>query len=219
MVWDCVQIFAISLASAVTAEVLSWLLIYRTESYSSLQGKVEKLTKKLEKKKDGPQSIDKKKSRDKRIVQYEQQLQEANRDLTQSKMKSMFVIGITLVSLFGVINSSFGGLVVARLPFEPMPLVRSISHRGLLGVDYYECSAAFIYALCSMSLRTSVQKVRTSSPLLALRAAILTLRYAALCVCIFLFLKYHSCSGGLLPRARTACSALPAPTSGSVRER
>lgn len=26
--------------------VLSWLLIYRTESYSSLQGKVEKLTKK-----------------------------------------------------------------------------------------------------------------------------------------------------------------------------
>ncbi|ELR24988.1 transmembrane and coiled-coil domains 1 family protein [Acanthamoeba castellanii str. Neff] len=159
MVWDCVQIFAISLASAVTAEVLSWLLIYRTESYSSLQGKVEKLTKKLEKKKDGPQSIDKKKSRDKRIVQYEQQLQEANRELTQSKMKSMFVIGITLVSLFGVINSSFGGLVVARLPFEPMPLVRSISHRGLLGVDYYECSAAFIYALCSMSLRTSVQKL------------------------------------------------------------
>merc|ERR1711879_513669 len=78
---------------------------------------------------------------------------------TQSKMKSMFVIGITLVSLFGVINSSFGGLVVARLPFEPMPLVRSISHRGLLGVDYYECSAAFIYALCSMSLRTSVQKL------------------------------------------------------------
>ncbi len=69
----------------------------------------------MEKKKDGPQSIDKKKSRDKRIVQYEQQLQEANRELTQSKMKSMFVIGITLVSLFGVINSSFGGLVVARV--------------------------------------------------------------------------------------------------------
>ena len=69
----------------------------------------------MEKKKDGPQSIDKKKSRDKRIVQYEQQLQEANRELTQSKMKSMFVIGITPVSLFGVINSSFGGLVVARV--------------------------------------------------------------------------------------------------------
>jgi ABC-type Fe3+-citrate transport system substrate-binding protein len=80
------------------------------------------------KKKDGPQSIDKKKSRDKRIVQYEQQLQEANRELTQSKMKSMFVIGITLVSLFGVINSSFGGLVVARVlspcPAHPPPACR-----------------------------------------------------------------------------------------------
>jgi len=159
MTWECLQIVAISIASAVTAEVLAWFLIYRTESYSSLRNKIDKSNAKLEKLKESSQLIDKKKSRDKRIEQLEQQLQDANRELSTSKMKSMFVIAITLISLFSFINSSFSGIVVARLPFEPFSLVRSISHRGLLGNDYFDCSAAFIYALCSMSLRTSIQKL------------------------------------------------------------
>jgi len=71
--------------------------------------------KSVAKQKDKPPSADKRKGRDKRIVQFEQQLQDANRELSQVKMKSMFVIGFTLITLFGVINSSFSGIVIARV--------------------------------------------------------------------------------------------------------
>jgi len=155
---DCVVILVASLGSAVLAEVLSWLLIYRTESYNNLRDKVERLNKKLSKLKDQPVNVDKKKSREKRTSQYEQQLQDVNRDLNMNKMKSVFAVGVAMISLFGVLNGQYGGVVVAKLPFESISLVRTVSHRGLLGNDFTDCSMAFLYALCSMSLRTSLQK-------------------------------------------------------------
>jgi len=156
---DCLVILVASLGSALLAEVLSWLLIYRTEGYQSLRDKVERLNKKLGKLKDQPVNVDKKKSRDKRTTQYEQQLQDVNRDLNMTKMKSMFAVGVAMISLFGVLNGHYGGQVVAKLPFEPIAIVRTVSHRGLLGADFTDCSMAFLYALCSMSLRTSLQKL------------------------------------------------------------
>ena len=51
-----------------------------------------------------------------------------------------------------------GIAVVARLPFEPFPLVRGLSHRGLEGGDWYDCSFAFVYALCQMAIRANVTR-------------------------------------------------------------
>jgi len=59
---------------------------------------------------------------------------------------------------------SFDGKVVARLPFEPFSLVRGLSHRNLPGDDYYECSMMFFYVLCSMGLRSNLQKLLGVAP-------------------------------------------------------
>ena len=48
---------------------------------------------------------------------------------------------------------SFDGKVVAKLPFEPITLLRGISHRNLMGSDYTDCSFIFLYILCTMSVR------------------------------------------------------------------
>jgi len=85
----------------------------------------------VEKLKESSQLIDKKKSRDKRIEQLEQQLQDANRELSTSKMKSMFVIAITLISLFSFINSSFSGIVVARV--SALPALNAKKRRKSVG--------------------------------------------------------------------------------------
>eukprot|EP01090_Pellita_catalonica_P023694 TRINITY_DN9894_c0_g1_i2.p1 TRINITY_DN9894_c0_g1~~TRINITY_DN9894_c0_g1_i2.p1 ORF type:complete len:179 (-),score=25.35 TRINITY_DN9894_c0_g1_i2:274-810(-) len=153
---DCVIILLASFTSALLAEGLSWLLVYRTSSYKELKTKIERLQAKLEKLKDQQKDIVSKKN--KKIDRLQEQLSTAERELTFSKMKSIFAVGITLVSIFGVLNSHFGGRVIAMLPFEPFPLVRNVSHGGLLGDDYYECSMAFIYALCSISIRANLQK-------------------------------------------------------------
>ena len=43
------------------------------------------------------------------------------------KMKSMVVIGFTFTALLGMFNTIFDGKVVAKLPFEPIALLRGIS--------------------------------------------------------------------------------------------
>jgi hypothetical protein len=53
---------------------------------------------------------------------------------------------------------------VARLPFEPFGLLRSISHRNLPGSDWHDCSFTFIYVLCSISLRAFVVKALGWTP-------------------------------------------------------
>lgn len=68
-------------------------------------------------------------------------------------MKSMMTISFAFMALLSMFNSIFDGRVVAKLPFEPISLVRGLSHRGLLGEDYTDCSFLFLYILCTMSIR------------------------------------------------------------------
>lgn len=134
------------------------MLIYRTESYQKLKSSIDRTSKKLEKKKETVTNISKQKSKDKKIARYDGLLKDSNRDMSLVKMKSIFAVGFTLVVLFGVLNSAYDGKVVAKLPFEPFPLVRNLSHRGLIGIDYTDCSMIFLYALCSLTIRTNIQK-------------------------------------------------------------
>jgi len=153
-----------SLCSAFFAEGLSWLLVYRTAGYQAQRAKIERITNKLQRKKSKPTTLDKKKRAGKRIAQYEQMLSDTNKDMTFSKMQSMVVVGLTLVSLFGILSGHFSGRAVARLPFEPISLVRALSHRGLEGGDATECSFVLVYILCSISFRSNIQKLLGFAP-------------------------------------------------------
>jgi len=51
MLEDTILIVFIALATALFSELLTYLLIYRTDQYKKLTSEVEKSTKKLEKKK------------------------------------------------------------------------------------------------------------------------------------------------------------------------
>lgn len=42
---------------------------------------------------------------------------------------------------------SFAGIVVAKLPFVPFPLVQKVSHRLLEGDDPTDCSVVRVYIL------------------------------------------------------------------------
>ena len=54
---------------------------------------------------------------------------------------------------FSYSSLSFEGRVVAKLPFEPIPWIRGLSHRNLSGDDFTDCSFIFLYVLCTMSIR------------------------------------------------------------------
>ncbi|XP_060517162.1 calcium load-activated calcium channel [Cylas formicarius] len=160
---DTLLIVFISICTALLGEGLTWFMVYRTERYQKLKTEVEKQSKRLEKKKEIlGDSLDK--QHKKKLEREEDRLKHNNRDLSFVKMKSMFAIGFAFTALLSMFNSIFDGRVVARLPFLPLAWIQGLSHRNLPGDDYYECSFIFLYILCTMSIRQSIQKMLGFAP-------------------------------------------------------
>ncbi|KAB2606798.1 transmembrane and coiled-coil domain-containing protein 1-like [Pyrus ussuriensis x Pyrus communis] len=105
-----------------------------------------------------------KKSKTKKIDRVESSLKESSCDLSLFKFKSGTVVALVLFVVFGLLNSLFEGKAVAKLPFKPFGLVMKMSHRGLQGEDATDCSMVFLYLLCSISIRTNLQKFLGFSP-------------------------------------------------------
>lgn len=79
---------------------LSWLLIYRTEDYQKLKITIDKLQKKVDKKKDNSET-----NKNKKLERYEETLKNSNQAMGMVRMKSMFAVGIILISFVGFLNS------------------------------------------------------------------------------------------------------------------
>lgn len=166
---DSLTVVGISLCTALVCEAISWLLIYRTSSYKSLKSTIDKASKKLETMKTTDASpaasnLVKKSSKTKKMDRVETSLKESSRDLSIFKFKSGGVVALVLFMVFGLLNSLFEGKAVAKIPFVPIRLVQKMSHRGLPGDDMTDCSMAFLYLLCSISIRTNLQKFLGFSP-------------------------------------------------------
>ncbi|KAI5560588.1 hypothetical protein Peur_033443 [Populus x canadensis] len=161
---DSLTVVGISICTAIICETISWILIYRTNSYKSLKSSIDKASKKLETMKTDTAKITTKKSKTKKIDRVESSLKESSRDLSLFKFKSGAVVALVLIVVFGLLNSLFEGKAVAKLPFQPITLVMKMSHRGLPGTDSTDCSMAFLYFLCSISIRTNLQKFLGFSP-------------------------------------------------------
>nr|XP_002730595.1 PREDICTED: transmembrane and coiled-coil domains protein 1-like [Saccoglossus kowalevskii] len=160
---DTLLIVFISICTALLAEGITFLLVYRTEKYQKLKSEVEKQSKKLEKAKENAgEATDK--TQKKKLERQEEKLKNNNRDLSMVKMKSMFAIGFCFTALMGMFNSIFDGRVVAKLPFVPISWLQGISHRNILGEDYTDCSFIFLYILCTMSIRQNIQKLLGFAP-------------------------------------------------------
>ncbi|XP_026542835.1 calcium load-activated calcium channel isoform X2 [Notechis scutatus] len=101
---DTVLIVFISVCTALLAEGITWVLVYRTDKYKRLKAEVEKQSKKLEKKKE---TITESAGRQqkKKIERQEEKLKNNNRDLSMVRMKSMFAIGFCFTALMGMFNS------------------------------------------------------------------------------------------------------------------
>ncbi|KAL6997516.1 hypothetical protein U1Q18_007641 [Sarracenia purpurea var. burkii] len=156
---DSLTVVGISVCTAVVCEAISWLLIYRTTSYKSLKSSIDKASKKLETMKtdSNPSKLNLKKSKTKKIDRVETSLKESSRDLSLFKFKSGAVVALVLFVVFGLLNSLFEGKSVAKLPFVPVRIIQKMSHRGLQGDDPTDCSMAFLYFLCSISIRTNLE--------------------------------------------------------------
>lgn len=118
---------------------------------------IKSLSKRVESKKE--ESSAETKSSKKKIIQMENKLKNLTAKMTAMKMQSTFMIGLFAIVTVSSLGNYFQGIPVARLPFEPIGLFRPMTHRGLGGEDYTECSYILIYMLSSFILRQNIQKI------------------------------------------------------------
>ena len=50
--WLCCEVAALALTSAVLCELVSWIFVYRTAEYQRLKASIDKVSKRIEKKKE-----------------------------------------------------------------------------------------------------------------------------------------------------------------------
>uniref|UniRef100_H0X5I2 Calcium load-activated calcium channel n=1 Tax=Otolemur garnettii TaxID=30611 RepID=H0X5I2_OTOGA len=159
---DTLLIVFISVCTALLAEGITWVLVYRTDKYKRLKAEVEKQSKKLEKKKE---TITESAGRQqkKKIERQEEKLKNNNRDLSMVRVLNITSCLFCFLILVEV-HIIFDGRVVAKLPFTPLSYIQGLSHRNLLGDDTTDCSFIFLYILCTMSIRQNIQKILGLAP-------------------------------------------------------
>ena len=98
--------------------------------------------------KDGEGSIPKGKS-----SAHQATFDSLNADLQRQNILPMLGSAFILITFISGMGTVFSGIPVARLPFTASRFVTSITHKGLEGKDYTQCSYMFLYLLTSMVVR------------------------------------------------------------------
>jgi calcium load-activated calcium channel len=141
------------------SEMLCWLVVYRQPEYKRACTRVVDLTKKFEKEEAKLVAVDKRKAHERNLARLEEECKEETNKMNGMKMRSTIFSSLAFFILYRTVASSYGSVVVARLPFVPFPLLQNLTHRGVDGVDVCDCGFGFIYTLATMGIKSNVPRI------------------------------------------------------------
>lgn len=108
--------------------------------------------------------VDRKKTHERGVVKLEEELKEATSKMSGQKLWINVLSAVSFFFLYRVVAAKWTGHVVARLPFLPLPVIQSLSRRGIQGDDLYQCGFGLIYTLCTMGLKQNIPKALGFAP-------------------------------------------------------
>lgn len=128
--------------------------VYSTEDYKRLTASIDKL--KLAKK-TGVVADKNKEARRRRDL--DNQIQHKSVLLTKMTSTLGLAMSASTIVVMYVMRSFLPAVPVARFPFEPLSFLTNVTHLGLPGNNYYECSPIFLYLLTNMLVKPVLQRV------------------------------------------------------------
>lgn len=153
---DSLFIFGIASLASLANVLLDYWMVHRREDYQDVKRSIAQDEDRLKKAKledtANPKTA-------KKIAEIEKRMSEDKRKLATMGWKSALLTPVLLMSVMTWMNGLFEGAVVATLPFEPFSFFRGITHRGLEGTNWYECSATYMYLLCALTVRPIIQRL------------------------------------------------------------
>mmetsp|Transcript_33353 Transcript_33353/g.88248 ORF Transcript_33353/g.88248 Transcript_33353/m.88248 type:complete len:203 (+) Transcript_33353:206-814(+) len=166
---DQLTIVGSILAGVIGTEIITYYMIYRTEKFQDLRDLVLRTSKLVNSKKAAEErrkaeekaalrGKEGKKGKLGKMSSMEVQLKTRTKELFQMKFHSNLITAGILMVLYWGVTSSYTGTPVAVLPFEPLTMMRPLTHRGLTGDDFTQCSVALFYAMSSLAIKESVTR-------------------------------------------------------------
>eukprot|EP00762_Andalucia_godoyi_P007705 ANDGO_07976.mRNA.1 Transmembrane and coiled-coil domain-containing protein 1 homolog len=157
---DIVTVFFLSGLGSFLNVYLEYLFVYSKPAFKQSWAEIEDCRSKIESvraemAKDAAHTT----KYERRIADYEARIKHENQQQASLRMGTMLLTPVILIATMSVINSMYDGYVVARLPFVPFGFFQGITHRGLLGTDFTECSATYLYIVAALTWRPNWQKV------------------------------------------------------------
>ena len=164
-IYPALSIVLVCILSTLFSEFLCYVLVYSDDSFSPLTDEVSECNKRITKLKDNKSSANEKKDK-KELVRLQKQLKTASSKLNGLRFKTNFIMPFVMMAVFGILGSSYDGLVVGRLPFEPFSFIQGMTLRGIDGIaeDNRDCSFFPLYILGNMGLKPVITKLLGFAP-------------------------------------------------------
>ena len=157
MFQDTLKVVALAVAMTLATNVISWVFMYRTESYKEAFTNVEKAFANVEKLKRKAGAA--KKARQQNIKRAEQTLQEKAATMSRAGMPANIITAVVFIATTWNVSAHFGSRAVAKLPFVPPGFITRMSHRNVAGDDMTESSMYFLLMMISVGLRANFKKL------------------------------------------------------------
>ena len=112
---------------------MTWWFVYSRPAFQKLKSQIEKAYVMLQKvKREG-------KKDDKRKTKLEREIKLDSAKLTAMRLYSMIGLYVVMLAVYQMMKSTYKGVVVAKLPFVPIPLFARLTHVGLDSNDMTDC--------------------------------------------------------------------------------
>lgn len=108
--------------------------------------------------------VDRAKQYEKTVARMESELKEATAKMNGMKLGVNIASAVAFFFLYRAVASKWASVPVATLPFVPLRIVQSLSHRGLEGDDVRQCAFGLVYTLCTMGLKQNIPKLLGFAP-------------------------------------------------------
>eukprot|EP01053_Blabericola_migrator_P000518 Blabericola_migrator_1__517@NODE_1126_length_5351_cov_323_551476_g768_i0_p3_GENE_NODE_1126_length_5351_cov_323_551476_g768_i0NODE_1126_length_5351_cov_323_551476_g768_i0_p3_ORF_typecomplete_len178_score31_92EMC3_TMCO1/PF01956_16/3e27Orthopox_A5L/PF06193_11/0_002PelG/PF16933_5/9_5e02PelG/PF16933_5/0_028_NODE_1126_length_5351_cov_323_551476_g768_i053586 len=150
-------IVTLSAVISLISELIAWHWVYRKADYQEFARDITKKKSQIaEETKLYNQTG--KKVHASRLKKHEQQYQRLMRDGTMKTVKAQLIPTLFAVACMPVVLPYLRGIVVAKLPFAPFWIFKSIAHQGLEEPEVHDCSAICIFFLAVSAFRAVMRK-------------------------------------------------------------
>ena len=165
------MIVGITVATTLLTEAVCWVLVYSDPAFQKLTADVEKANKELRRAKERVENDEgddakRLKESEKKVLEGEKAVRRLNARLTGMRWKTNMIMPFIMIAVFAILGEWYEGVIIAKLPFEPIGLIHGMTRRGLYGVtdDVRLCSFLPIYILGNMGLKPVITKLLGHAP-------------------------------------------------------